>query len=97
MCVLGGVGGRAAAAGREPEANCSVTVVDPVLKPIVYPDTTQALAVPAAAAVGAQVPPARRAAPPRAPAPVAGGCDPALLSGSIPSLRLLRCSVRAWL
>ena len=45
-----------AGAGREPEANCSVTVVDPVLKPIVYPDTNQALAVPAAAALDAQVP-----------------------------------------
>eukprot|EP00291_Cryptomonas_curvata_P018982 CAMPEP_0172171412 /NCGR_PEP_ID=MMETSP1050-20130122/11879_1 /TAXON_ID=233186 /ORGANISM="Cryptomonas curvata, Strain CCAP979/52" /LENGTH=480 /DNA_ID=CAMNT_0012842843 /DNA_START=68 /DNA_END=1512 /DNA_ORIENTATION=- len=34
----------------EPEANCSVTVVDPVLKPIVYPPVQQ-LAAPAAAPV----------------------------------------------
>ncbi len=40
----------AACARREPEANCSVTVVDPVLKPIVYPPT-QELAVPAVAPV----------------------------------------------
>lgn len=55
---------RGRAGNREPEANCSVNVVDPVLKPIVYPDTTQALAVPAAVAFDAEVRPTRLAASP---------------------------------
>ncbi len=63
--------GVAGVGDREPEANCSVTVVDPVLKPIVYPPV-QELALPAAAPVslGAQVHPlALSTSPPPAVAP----------------------------
>ena len=53
LCWVATCAGPNVAAGpcREPEANCSVNVVDPVLTPIVYPPTGQALAIPAAAPV----------------------------------------------
>mmetsp|Transcript_19192 Transcript_19192/g.52984 ORF Transcript_19192/g.52984 Transcript_19192/m.52984 type:complete len:237 (-) Transcript_19192:216-926(-) len=47
----------------EPEANCSTVVVDPVLKPIVYPEVSQALAAPVVASAEVQGAPTKAARP----------------------------------